>query len=718
MARRLVGILTLLMSMTLWAVPPLTTIQDVLYKADGTPFNGTLFIEWKSFEAVDYSTIATHSLTVPVVNGVLRVQLVPTTNATPAATYTVRYSSDGRIQFTEVWSVPPSATVVKLKDVRVASSTQPGGGENPPPPGEILISDVEGLAEELALRPVKGASYAPSRAVYIGASGDLEAVSGNVSDCVLVDGTSGPCGTGGGGTAPGFTDGETPAGLINGSNVTFTLAEAPNPSTSLALYRNGVLQRSGADYSVSGNVITFATAATPQVGDLLQVSYRLAGAAAPLTEAGGALTGTYPDPQIAGGVISDFNIAASAGIQESKLALNYPTHPSANDPTAEQKAALGGSSGAPSATNRYVTSQDPRLADARTPAGHSLLGESHPDTTAGTPARGDLVVAQGMLPVTWKRLPLGAANRCLISNGSDAVWNACLFTGFTPGAVPFVDGAGNLAQNAGRLFWDNANRRLSVGNNLGLTTVYVHDATPGSGVTGLTVRGGQNQGSQPLQSWQTAAGAEVGYLDAAGTLSAVTVRAGGSASRAAWQETGATADPSARTDGDSWYHSTQQARKGVAAGRIHTVPQVLCSNTGGSTNATAHTRLGSCTLPAGLLQPGDRVDIRFDFSHEGTEVDFMVEVRWGGSAMVVRSAPMEETKVTGRAEAGVHPGGAQWSVLSWGVTAVLTADAGQADDSPANPLTIDFLAHINAASTETVTLRNFTVVRYPAQANP
>jgi hypothetical protein len=717
MARRSVGILTLWMSVTLWPAPPLTTIQDVLYKADGTPFRGTLFIEWKSFEAVDYSTIATHSLTVPVVNGVLRVQLVPTTNATPPATYTVRYSSDGRIQFTEVWSVPPSATVVRLKDVRVASS-QPGGAEPPPPPSEILISDVEGLAEELALRPTKGASYAPSRAVYIGASGALEAVNGNLSDCVRVDGTAGPCGTEGGSVGPGFTDGETPAGLINGSNVTFTLAEAPNPSTSLGLYRNGLLQRAGTDYTLSGNVITFATAATPQVGDQLLAYYRVAGAAAPLTEAGGALTGTYPDPQIAGGVISDFNIAANAGIQESKLALNYPTHSSANDPTAEQKAALGGSSGAPSATNRYVTSQDPRLSDARPPVGHALLGDSHNDSTAGTPARGDLVVAQGTLPATWKRLPLGAANRCLTSNGSDAVWNACLFTGFTPGAVPFVDGSGNLAQNAGRLFWDNANRRLSVGNNLGLTTVYVYDATPGSGVTGLTVRGGQNQGSQPLQSWQSATGAEVGYVDAAGTLSAVTVRAGGSPSRAAWQETGVTADPSTRGDGDSWYHATQQARKGVAAGRVHTLPQVWCASTGGSTSSSAHTRLGSCTLPAGLLQPGDRVEIRFDFSHEGSETGLTVEVRWGSSVVMVRSAAAEESKITGRAEAGVHGGGTQWSVLSWGVTTALNADAGQADDSPANPLTIDFLARMDAPTTETVTLRNFTVVRYPAQSNP
>ena len=33
------------------AEPPLTTIQDVLYKADGTRFNGYVQISWNSFEA-------------------------------------------------------------------------------------------------------------------------------------------------------------------------------------------------------------------------------------------------------------------------------------------------------------------------------------------------------------------------------------------------------------------------------------------------------------------------------------------------------------------------------------------------------------------------------------------------------------------------------------------------------------------------------------------
>src|ERR1041384_4527078 len=85
------------------AGPPLTTIQDVLYKADGTRFNGIVTISWTSFEALDKSAITTQSTTVKVVDGNLRVQLVPTTTATPAAAYSVKYNSDGRIQFGETW---------------------------------------------------------------------------------------------------------------------------------------------------------------------------------------------------------------------------------------------------------------------------------------------------------------------------------------------------------------------------------------------------------------------------------------------------------------------------------------------------------------------------------------------------------------------------------------------------------------------------------------
>ena len=60
---------TLLMVPAASAQPPLTTIQDVLYKADGTPFNGIVTVGWTSFEASDLSEIAGQTITVPISDG-------------------------------------------------------------------------------------------------------------------------------------------------------------------------------------------------------------------------------------------------------------------------------------------------------------------------------------------------------------------------------------------------------------------------------------------------------------------------------------------------------------------------------------------------------------------------------------------------------------------------------------------------------------------------
>ena len=406
-----------------WAAPPLTTIQDKLYKADGRAFNGFLLIEWRSFQASDSSNIAMHNLTAAIVNGVVLVKLVPNASGT---SYTVLYSSDGKIQFQETWVVPASTVPLKLKDVR--ATLVPGGSTTPPGEAtQVLESDVTGLVADLAARPVKAAGYAPSRAVYIDPTGALDAVTGSLTDCVRVDGSAGPCGTTGvSSSGPGFVDGETPVGLVNGSNAVFTLANTPSPATSLAVYRNGLLEKQDLDYSVDGNAITFYASAVPQPGDSLTATYRLADPGNPVGQAGGALSGVYPNPTLGPGVVADANVSDLASIRESKLALNYQTHSNANDPTPDQKAALAGTAGTASMSNKFVTDQDAWLADARTPTGHVLLGGAHSDTNAGTAVRGDVIVAQGT-PPRWTRLGVGPANRCLMSNGMDAVWNTCLY---------------------------------------------------------------------------------------------------------------------------------------------------------------------------------------------------------------------------------------------------------------------------------------------------
>jgi uncharacterized protein YoxC len=75
------------------------------------------------------------------------------------------------------------------------------------------------------------------------------------------------------GSATNFTDNETPGGAINGINLTFTLASAPNPAGSLRLFRNGLLMDPSGDYTLSGSSITI-TSTAPQTGDSLAAYYR------------------------------------------------------------------------------------------------------------------------------------------------------------------------------------------------------------------------------------------------------------------------------------------------------------------------------------------------------------------------------------------------------------------------------------------------------------
>ncbi len=431
-ARKIVfAVLAVCSAAPLLAGPLLTTIQDVIYNADGTPYNGFVVIKWTPFVAGDTSQIATQSVTVNITGGNLLVQLVPTTNATPAGYYTVTFTSAGNDQFTETWAVPPSTTPLRVQAVLMS---QAAGATAPSPlitgGSPIPESGVIGLLADLAARPMEGAAYTPGHAAMIDSTGLLEAVSGSVSDCVHVDGSSGPCGTAGSGTGgPNFTDGEVPTGTSNGANVSFTLSAVPSPVSSLYLYRNGVLQKAGQDYSLSGNTLQFLTASTPQTGDTLLASYRVTPSGAP----------------------------------------------------------------------------------------------------QGPPA-----------------------------------------------------------------------------------------------------------------------------------------------------------------------------------------PQILCSGMGVATSSTTLSNLGTCTIPAGTVQPGDRVKIDFDFSHEGTVTGFTFAVNWGNTVLVERNGAVGDAFISGWAEAGANASACQMSVQTWGTLLGLAAGVENAYDSLSYNIVLAFQGQMAATTTDTVTLRSFSVVRYPA----
>ena len=413
--------------------PALTTIQDILYRADGARFSGTMLINWSSFLAGDTSNIATANLTLPIVNGVLNVRLVPTTTASAGAQYHVTYASGGINQFTEVWAVPPSGSALRVRDVRLSSGTVIGP---PPSTAPLQIGDVTGLANALAIRSTQGAGYGIGRSAIINSSGQIDAAAGNLGDCMHVDGSSGACGTGGGsgGILPLFSDGETPAGTLNGINAAFTLLFAPSPVNSLILFRNGLLQTHGFDFSQSGNVITFLAGSIPQAGDELTASYR------------------YANP-----------------------------------------------------------------------------------------------------------------------------------------------------------------------NNV------------------------------------------------LGTL---------------------------------------------------TAPQVICSGAGSVTSATVATTLGSCTIPAGLLTSGDRIEVQFFYLHTGTASTFTGELHWGTATILARTSVASETALAGHATFGILATTQSWDAQSWGNSFALANAVGSATANTSLSLTVTFPARLGSATGDVISLSNFTVIRYPAQTNP
>lgn len=413
------------------AQPALTTIQDVLYRADGSRFTGTVYITYQSFQGGDTSNIATANLTVPIVNGSLRVRLVPTTTASAGAQYNITYNASGINQFNETWAVPATNATLRVRDVRIATGSVIGP---PPVVSPVQIGDVIGLANELEVRPMRGVGYGLGRTAVINSAGQLDAASGSLSDCVRVDGSSGPCGGSGGGVLPAFSDNETPAGTINGSNRTFTLANTPSPSGSLALFRNGLRMAPGVDYTLSGSTMTFFVASTPQTGDQLTASYRYADATNPL---------------------------------------------------------------------------------------------------------------------------------------------------------------GTLASS-----------------------------------------------------------------------------------------------------------------------------QVICSGVGATTSAASITQLGSCTIPAGFLGSGDRLEIRIQWAHTGNASGFSGEVRIGNTVVVARSLPSSETRLTAETDSSLSGSTQTWDTESWGTTAVLQLTSGNGSEDTSQALPILFRGQLTSASGDSVSLRNFTVLRYPAQANP
>jgi hypothetical protein len=102
---------------------PTTTVQDTVYRADGTPAGGTVLVSWDAFTTAEGNAVpaGTTSATIGA-GGVVTLSLAPNAGATPMGSYysAVFHLNDGTIS-REFWVVPatvPGGAAVKLGAIR------------------------------------------------------------------------------------------------------------------------------------------------------------------------------------------------------------------------------------------------------------------------------------------------------------------------------------------------------------------------------------------------------------------------------------------------------------------------------------------------------------------------------------------------------------------------------------------------------------------------
>jgi hypothetical protein len=336
------------------AQTPLTEIRDTVANADGTLFDGTVVISWNGSSGPNGGTVSPLSTSTNIDNGALTVLLVPSTTANSATYQSVFNSDDGTALWTETWAVPPSATPLTLSQVRVATS-QGGGNSGSSVSGgnsgsgtngnnyatlPISIDEITNLSTYLntinsSLTSLTVEVNNLSNIVNSGGSltglqnqinvlttaitnmsstvatlsttvaGQQTSISGlNTEVTSLSNSVTGLTNTVNALTTTitlnaAFVDAERPSGLVNGTNGSFTLSQTPSPTGSLTLYRNGLIQANGIDYTSAGQNITFMSTSIPKTGDILQAFYRVIGSSQSIT---------FADSEIPSGTINGTNL--------------------------------------------------------------------------------------------------------------------------------------------------------------------------------------------------------------------------------------------------------------------------------------------------------------------------------------------------------------------------------------------------------------------------
>jgi hypothetical protein len=138
--------------------------------------------------------------------------------------------------------------------------------------------------------------------------------------------------------------------------------------------------------------------------------------------------------------------------------------------------------------------------------------------------------------------------------------------------------------------------------------------------------------------------------------------------------------------------------------------QVLCSAGGRSTQLGTFNSLGSCNIPVGALNAGDRIEIRYNYAHTGIGGGFDAQVLWGSTAILLRHGGSQDAALVGHSEASLTSTATQITTESWGT--VLPFLPGIYAAAPEAGIKVDLLGRVDAAA-DAVAVTNFTVLRYP-----
>jgi hypothetical protein len=314
--------------LSLWAQTPLVRLSGIVYDQNSVPLEGTITIELEndSLAITDFQ-----KLSLDVYKGRIDLFLAPT--AIDAYYEVNYYGLAGVLLRQEQWQVPSTTDSLKPQDVLVKAPSTPvavpasntGASITLP----ISINQVAGLSGGLAsinhdivqvntsignvqsqvtgmdsqvtlattsisaanatisslLARVTGndsnilalqsaiatlaASVAENSKKIALLQTSINAIAIPSSTLVTTSVTGTPVSS-----QPTFVDAEVPAGDLNGVNLSFILQQSPNPQKSLLLFKNGVLLRSGGDYTINGSTLTFTLGAQPVLGDTLLANYR------------------------------------------------------------------------------------------------------------------------------------------------------------------------------------------------------------------------------------------------------------------------------------------------------------------------------------------------------------------------------------------------------------------------------------------------------------